>query len=81
MPNTDMTVGRLKKLLSEYPDKTPIVVSGDSEGNHFHVLSDMCNGGLNPVTIAQRGVFQDVEVYCDEDAPKNAIQALVIYPD
>jgi len=72
-----LTVKSLKALLSQYPDDTPIVVSGDSEGNHYHPLTNNCDGGLNPVTFEKYGV----EIHSDDDAPDDADVALILYPD
>ena len=67
MPN--MTAGKLGDYLKSLPADTPIVLSMDSEGNHFSVLTDFGIAGLTPVA--------DLEV----SLPKKHKQALVIYPD
>ena len=67
MPN--MTAGKLGDYLKSLPADTPIVLSMDSEGNHFSVLTDMGLGGLvDPAEI-------------EVSLPKKCKTALVIYPD
>ena len=78
MANTKtFTVKDLMKILKSVPANTPIVMSSDSEGNSYGMLTEMCNGGLNKVTKERYGV----EVHSDDDAPENAIDALLLYPD
>jgi len=81
MANQDVTVKRLMDYLKTLPPDALIVMSQDGEGNGYSKLTDFGIGGINPVTITKRGVFEDVEVHCEDDAPKGAKQALVIYPD
>ncbi len=75
--NKNMTAGRLATFLKSLPKDMPIVLSQDSEGNGFGILTDIGMGGVAPVTEERYGV----EVHSEEDAPKNAIKAFVIYPD
>jgi hypothetical protein len=81
MANKDMTVKRLIAQLKGYPSDALIVLASDSEGNSFHKLTDFGMAGLGAVTIDKRGVFENVEVFNPDEAPKNAKQALIIHPD
>lgn len=63
-----MTAGKLAKLLSEVPPNTPIVLSGDSEGNYYNVLSEFGIGGLMKA--------REVEI----DLPDSK-DIFVLYPD
>jgi len=81
MANQDVTVKRFIEYLKTLSPNALIVMSRDSEGNGFKKLTDFGVGGVQPVTIDKRGVFEDVEVHSEDDAPKGAVQALVIYPD
>jgi len=40
-----ITVGELKKQLEGVPDKFPVILSSDAEGNSFHPLGEVSLGG------------------------------------
>lgn len=81
MANKDMTVGRMIEYLKTLPKDAPIVLSQDSEGNGYKVLTDLGVSGLNPITVLQCGILRDVEVHCEDDNVDDTIQALILYPD
>ena len=73
----DMTVKRLAAILKTLPQNALIVTSSDSEGNSYSKLTDMCMAGICKVT--EEGHY--MEVHSDDDFPKGAVDALVLYPD
>ena len=67
--NAIVTAARFIGYLKTLPPDTPIVMSRDSEGNGYSVLTDFGVAGLNDVA--------DLEL----DTPLKVKQALVLYPD
>jgi len=67
--NEIVTAGRLIGYLKTLPANTPIVLSGDEEGNSYSVLTDFGVAGLTDVA--------DLEI----NTKLKAKQALVFYPN
>ena len=70
--NEIVTAARFIGYLKTLPPNTPIVLSRDSEGNGYSVLTDFGVAGLNDVA--------DLE-FSNSSTPLKVKQALVLYPD
>lgn len=68
-----MKIHQLIKKLEKFDPNLHVVMSSDSEGNHFHPAS----------TDIQKFHFLDGELYDnseDDPAPENAKEVVVIFP-
>lgn len=91
-----MNVGELVKLLAQFSDDTPVILSADSEGNSYSPLADgdeCLYEAYEPhswymeriyLTHAQLDEYlnsDNTHGYTEEDrAPEDAILALVLWP-
>ncbi len=82
-----VTVGELKKMLSEFSDDLPVILQEDSEGNGYSPL----HGADEAMYVPERPWYGEVYMtneqvdedprYSDEDRPpEDAIKVVVIWP-